>query len=218
MTGKLMFNSNQNRKENTARRRSTGRASIRPQSFGGVRQRITGDRSWGRGCEGNKILSCALANATDGKLHLCSSEADFPALGRMIVQPIRLSMDESMGDLRHLTKQYAAKENIPMERQQDLETAVGEAATNAVVHGGGGTGSVFAVPGQKIQVCIHDNGSGIIEENLPKAMLIRGFSTKDTLGHGMKMILQAVDRVYLLTGVHGTTIILEQDVRHKKVA
>jgi anti-sigma regulatory factor (Ser/Thr protein kinase) len=106
---------------------------------------------------------------------------------------------------------YAIKRGMSVARRQDLETAVGEAATNAVVHGGGGVGSVYFDNGT-LQVFIQDMGSGINQADLPKAALIRGYSTRDTLGHGLKMILDAVDRVYLLTGSGGTTILLEQDL------
>lgn len=32
-----------------------------------------------------------------------------------------------------------------------------------------------------------------------------------TLGHGLKLMLETVDRLYLLTGPSGTTIVLEQE-------
>jgi len=205
MSVNLMYNSNQNRKESIP-------SFSRPQHGG------AGGRTVRHGSHApkNTVLISALANATQGKLHLCSSEADLPRLGTLVVRPMHIAQDESLSELRHRTRDYAAREHVSIERQQDLETAVGEAATNAVVHGGGGTGSVYAVSGLKIQICISDEGPGITEEHIPQATLIRGFSTKDTLGHGMKMILQAVDRVYLLTGTRGTTIVLEQDIRKSR--
>ncbi len=48
-------------------------------------------------------------------------------------------------------------------------------------------------------------------ENLPRATLSRGFSTKATLGHGLKMMLETADRVYLFMGPTGTTVVLDQD-------
>lgn len=48
-------------------------------------------------------------------------------------------------------------------------------------------------------------------ENLPRATLSRGFSTKATLGHGLKMMIETADRLYLLTGPSGTIIVLEQE-------
>jgi sensor histidine kinase regulating citrate/malate metabolism len=62
-----------------------------------------------------------------------------------------------------------------------------------------------------VQVKVADRGPGISLEHLPKATLARGFSTKATLGHGMKMILQTVDRMFLITDATGTTVVIEQD-------
>ena len=96
------------------------------------------------------------------------------------------------------------------ERQFDLVTAASEAGMNAVVHAGSGTGWVSASADGTVQVRVEDQGAGIAMENLPKAALARGFSTKATLGHGLKMMLETVDRLYLLTGKEGTTVVLEQ--------
>ena len=97
------------------------------------------------------------------------------------------------------------------ERQFDLVTAASEAGMNAVVHAGGGTAGVSASAEGIVQVRVEDQGTGITMENLPKAALSRGFSTKATLGHGLKLMLETVDHLYLLTGPGGTTIVLEQE-------
>ena len=97
------------------------------------------------------------------------------------------------------------------ERSQDLETAVGEAAMNAVVHAGGGQGWVCTSAAGTVQVWITDTGTGITMEHLPRATLERGFTTAGTLGHGFWLILRMVDRLWLLTGPTGTTLVLEQD-------
>lgn len=56
-----------------------------------------------------------------------------------------------------------------------------------------------------------DQGRGTALEDLPCATLSRGFSTKATLGHGLKMMLETTDRLCPLTGPGGTTIVLEQE-------
>ena len=55
-----------------------------------------------------------------------------------------------------------------------------------------------------------DHGKGITLENLPNATLKKGYTTAGTMGQGMKMMLQTVDRIFLLTGAAGTTVVLEQ--------
>jgi hypothetical protein len=47
---------------------------------------------------------------------------------------------------------------------------------------------------------------------LPRATLERGFTTAPgNFGHGFWFMLQTVDRVWLLTGPAGTTVVLEQN-------
>lgn len=85
---------------------------------------------------------------------------------------------------------------------------------NAVVHSDTGMGSVFLDERGTVQVWAEDKGKGIAVADLPNATLRRGYSTSGTMGHGFKMILSAVDRVHLLTGGAGTTVVIEQDRTH----
>ena len=89
--------------------------------------------------------------------------------------------------------------------------AASEAGMNAIVHAGGGTGQVAVNTHGTVQVRIVDYGAGITLENLPRAAMERGFSTKATLGYGLKMLLETIDRLFLLTGPTGTTLVMEQD-------
>ncbi len=82
---------------------------------------------------------------------------------------------------------------------------------NAIVHAGGGTAAVGAGPDGLVQVWIEDQGQGIDLSDLPQATLERGFTTAGTMGHGFYIILKTVDRIYLLTGPQGTTVVLEQE-------
>jgi anti-sigma regulatory factor (Ser/Thr protein kinase) len=122
-----------------------------------------------------------------------------------------------MSRLRRLSLKGAQSEGFGAERIQDLVTAVGEAAMNAVVHGGGGEGTVCIVGSGSgaatIQVWIEDKGKGMTLEHIPRATLLKGHSTAGSLGHGFFLMLQTVDRVWLLTGTAGTTVVLEKDQR-----
>jgi sensor histidine kinase regulating citrate/malate metabolism len=63
-------------------------------------------------------------------------------------------------------------------------------------------------------VWVEDQGTGIALEQLPRATLERGYSSGGTtpgFGHGFWMMWQIVDRLWLLTGAQGTTVVLEQD-------
>ncbi len=157
------------------------------------------------------FLRDVLLSVTDGRLRLCQTEADLPAPLTPWADPVPLSREGGLRDLRHQAADAAAASGLEDAQKFDLALAVGEAGMNAVVHAGEGRGQVsWSRDTATVQVRIDDQGRGITVENLPKAALARGYSTKETLGHGMKMILQTVQRQWLLTGPKGTTVVLEQ--------
>ncbi len=159
-----------------------------------------------------KFLRDVLLSVTDGCLHLCDVPDDLPAPRAPFGESVTVSRSGSLADLRRLVWEASESAGLPDDRAHDLLTAVGEASMNAVVHAGEGTAQISLADGT-VQIRIEDQGEGIAVENLPKATLARGFSTKATLGHGFKMMLQTVDRIFLLTGSGGTTVVLEQDRR-----
>jgi PAS domain S-box-containing protein len=159
-----------------------------------------------------RFLRDVLASVTEGRLVLCQSEEELPHLAEPVSAEIQLSMAGGIRDLRIAASDACISNGLADERRLDLITAASEAGMNAAVHAGKGIGRVFAnnVTGM-IQVTVSDQGPGISLENLPNATLRKGFTTAGTLGHGMKMILQSVDRVFLLTGPNGTRVVIEQE-------
>jgi PAS domain S-box-containing protein len=153
------------------------------------------------------FLKDILFSVTEGKLVLCDSAHELPmplAFGGEI--PIS---EQSLSEIRQTSREAADSLDLPADRMHDLITAVGEASMNAVVHGGGGEARVCAGP-DRVQVWIEDHGKGIAMDRLPKAMLERGYTTANSLGHGFFLMLSLIDRLHLLTGPTGTTIVLEQ--------
>ncbi len=164
---------------------------------------------WQRG-----FLRDVLASVTEGKLRLCDTAAELPPmLGADRGETITLNGKGGLRDLRCRAIGAAERGGLADERLHDLVTAVNEAGMNAIVHAGEGTALVCLGPQGTVQVWVEDAGQGITLENLPRATLARGFTTAGTLGHGLKMMLQTADRLWLLTGPTGTTVVLEQD-RH----
>lgn len=157
------------------------------------------------------LLRDVFASVTEGKLRLCASADDLPPPHTRFADPVPLSRTGGIRELRQHVVRACAAASIPAARCDDLETAVGEAAMNAVVHAATGTGHVFTHERGTVQVRVEDEGRGIALSDLPNATLRRGYSTAGTMGHGFKMILTTVDRVHLLTGGAGTTVVMEQD-------
>jgi anti-sigma regulatory factor (Ser/Thr protein kinase)/DNA-binding response OmpR family regulator len=159
------------------------------------------------------FLRDVLASVTGGRLRLCDTSDDLPRPMPVLFESLALGPKGALGEIRNAARQAAIDLGFGDDRWQDLLTAVGEASMNAVVHGGGGTGRVCASENGTVQVWIEDRGKGIDVKDLPKATLSKGFTTAGSLGHGMKMMLECVDRVWLLTGIAGTTVVIEQDRR-----
>ncbi|MEO7716978.1 MAG: PAS domain S-box protein [Capsulimonas sp.] len=156
------------------------------------------------------LLRDVLVSVTEGKLCLLGGEEQLPVMIETVGDPIALTVTEGLRELRAATMDAARQAGFVSERQYDLMTAASEAGMNAIVHGGGGTAQIGLGADGAVQVRVTDQGTGIALENLPQATLARGFSTKATLGHGLKMMLETIDRLSLLTGPGGTVIALEQ--------
>lgn len=157
------------------------------------------------------FLRDVLASVTGGRLRLCDSAADLPREMPEMCAPILLSPTGGMCQLRQAAKLVALAQGFEDDRWQDLITAVSEAAMNAAVHAASGTGRVCSDGHGTVQVWVEDQGGGINVVDLPRAALAKGYTTAGSLGHGMKMMLECADRLWLLTGAAGTTVVLEQD-------
>ena len=158
----------------------------------------------------NQALRDVLLSVTDGKLRLCDTAEQLPAPFSPCRELIPLTRQD-IQTFRHRVRQAARDARLTLDRSSDLETAVGEAGMNAAVHGSEGTGEVYTDAGGTVQVWVTDRGGGIDMVHLPRATLERGYTTAGTLGHGFWLMLNTVDRVWLLTGPAGTTVVLEQD-------
>jgi len=157
------------------------------------------------------FLRDILASVTEGRLHLCQSADELPKYLGVRGVELPLSHDDDIAPIRHAARAIADSLGFPTFRTVDIVTATGEAAMNAVVHAARGRARVCSDGKDTVQVWIEDNGGGISVENLPNATLTLGYSTSHTLGHGFKIMLHTADRVYLLTGASGTTVVIEQD-------
>ena len=158
------------------------------------------------------FLRDVLFSVSEGTFCLCDEAADFSDVLLPVGLPVPLHEKRHLRNLRVAVTDAACARDFPDARMQDLISASGEAAMNAVVHGGGGEARVCASPsGDILQIWITDGGKGIGMDFLHKATLERGFTTTGTLGHGFWLMMKTADRLYLLTGETGTTLLLEQE-------
>ncbi len=154
------------------------------------------------------FLKEMLFGMTEGRLRLCDSEADLPAPLPEAFPPVTLA-PATVRALRKQVLAAAATLRFDDERVQDLETAVGEAGMNAIRHARNGVGVVHADAEKgTVQIWVRDEGDGIAEHLIHRAVE-RGWTTGG-FGQGMFLMHRTCDRVYLLTGAGGTTVVLEQ--------
>lgn len=162
------------------------------------------------------FLRDVLASVTGGRLRLCTTAEELPAPLPVCGETVLLE-SRNLREARYFTQQAAQAVGLNNDRSSDLLTAVGEATMNAVRHGGGGLARACTeVSAGVVQVWVTDHGSGIAVDRLPQATLERGYSGSDGFGHGFWLMLQTVDKVWLLTNPGGTTVVIEQGREEKK--
>lgn len=178
------------------------------------RQRIEQERLIREEAEEGKqqFYKGTIFSITDGKLNLMNHDELSSALAPKCKE-VMISDASDLAKLRAAVEDCCRLHEMSEDRVQELVVAAGEAAGNAVKHAGGGIGRVGHRDGN-IQVSIRDFGSGMDTLILPRATLLRGFSTKPSLGLGYLLILESVDNIYLATDKQGTWILMEKTVKH----
>ncbi|MBC8134271.1 MAG: PAS domain-containing protein [Fibrella sp.] len=157
-----------------------------------------------------RFLKEMLSGFTEGRLRLCFTQSEMPSQLPPLSDPIELTVTS----LRLLRKQLDAVAEglrLPKERLSDFLTASHEAGMNAVRHANGGTARIHGDRDTgMIQVWISDNGPGIAEDMIHRAVE-QGFTTGG-FGQGFFYMQSCTDRLYLLSVANtGTTVVLEMD-------
>ncbi|WP_309123089.1 HD domain-containing phosphohydrolase [Paenibacillus sp.] len=136
---------------------------------------------------------------------------------RLCLRPGELDerLGEHLGSMAIQTKSDIAKSrdyvasfaNYDVKRGMNLKLAVSETATNLIKHAGEGTLSVYRKD-DALQVLVSDRGSGIPLHELPKTVLLSGYSSKSSLGKGFSIIYRMCDEVSIYTSTNGTSLLL----------
>src|SRR5690348_13490127 len=98
-----------------------------------------------------------LLSATAGKVRLCLDASELPDPPERAGPSFKLG-SESLPEFRRGVYKFTSAQRLPAERRQHLLTAAGEAAMNAVVHGGGGEATLATDGHGTVQVRITDGG------------------------------------------------------------
>ncbi|WEG12470.1 ATP-binding protein [Pullulanibacillus sp. KACC 23026] len=156
-----------------------------------------------------KIYRDVIYSATQEKLLLISKEeAEALKDGSVIVKnDIKVISDIPKSRLEVKTRLEFAGYT-----KSELMTwllVISEAITNTLKHAEEGKLTVIENQEKReLRVIVEDKGSGFDLENLPKATLMAGYSTKKSLGQGFQLMLKLSKQVLLYTSNLGSTIIL----------
>ncbi len=144
---------------------------------------------------------------TGGKLILVTEAEITEVLGERLLPEMEITSADQLSTARQAVA-IAVEKRFPELGSVELLTPFGEALNNVLKHAGRGRFSAFVRQGV-VQLCVTDDGPGIDFRTLPKATLVSGFSTAQTLGLGFTIMLQLCDRVLISTRPGSTTVILE---------
>jgi anti-sigma regulatory factor (Ser/Thr protein kinase) len=151
-----------------------------------------------------------------GKIKLLSSRENLKSqLGKSIEEmDIRNASDvpKSRACINRVLEQYPVSCS-----NMKVLVAVSEAASNIVKHATGGRLSIYQTS-DKLQLLLSDKGSGIPLHELPTAILISGYSSKQSLGRGFNLIGNYSDEVKIYSSSEGTCVLMEYGLNSKKPA
>jgi anti-sigma regulatory factor (Ser/Thr protein kinase) len=150
-------------------------------------------------------------SATNGKLVLCNRE-EIDGYWLAPLEELAIRDEGDIREVRRLVRDACEAAGMEEQRIYDLGLCASEAATNALKHGDGGRAAIARVE-DRIRVRIEDNGCGIDPVALPRATLMKGFSTRASMGLGFTIMHELADKIYLHTGAGGTVVILEMGIR-----
>ena len=156
-----------------------------------------------------------ILSVTDGKLDICDPPEIRPYLSRAEIR-IRVSAPAEVSPARREIERYCRDRGAAPERLDLFMIGVGEAITNAVKHAEAGRVYAGVIDGS-VWVGVVDRGRGISSLILPKATLLRGYSTKPSLGLGYTIMLEIADKILLKTGERGTIVILVRQIVEPEV-
>jgi anti-sigma regulatory factor (Ser/Thr protein kinase) len=154
-----------------------------------------------------------ILTATGGKL-IISEPYEIAEINKHVKEIYPLKSPADLESIRVKVKDASVTYGMSESRAENFALCVGEAATNAIKHAGGGEVALIRRD-DKIFARISDHGTGIDALVLPLATLERGYSTSKSLGMGYTIILSIADHVFLSTGPLGTTVVIEMDIYPK---
>ncbi len=157
-----------------------------------------------------EAYSDVFSAVTGDKLLITTKEVIDQSLGKQVGETFSISDFADLSRARERIKDIMEKYFPDLRDSYDILVSAGEITTNAIKHAGGCEVSIYRNE-SSIQLKVTDSGPGIDFSILPKATLVPGFSTEQSLGLGFSIILEICNRVLLTTQPGHTSVVLELD-------
>ncbi|WP_337020078.1 ATP-binding protein [Oceanobacillus massiliensis] len=145
--------------------------------------------------------------ATQGRFLLIGKQdvAKYKSNGLLCEMDIRERQD--VPKARNVAKEAFAKTGMKSSKVLSYNLIISEAVTNILKHAEHGKMLIYQNE-DVFNIVIEDKGPGFPLAILPKATLMAGFSTKESLGQGFTLMMKMANQVLLETSDKGSTLIL----------
>ncbi|WP_227394311.1 ATP-binding protein [Jeotgalibacillus aurantiacus] len=149
--------------------------------------------------------------ATQEKLLLIlKEEIEFFKNGELLLEyMIRKRSD--IADIRNMARQCFEEKGYSKSFMMSCLLVLSESLTNVFKHAKCGHVKIVEDHHQSLHFIVEDEGPGIDLQSLPKATLLNGFSTRESLGQGFNVMMKIASKLRLYTGGQGTTLIISFD-------
>ncbi|MEX2105078.1 MAG: ATP-binding protein, partial [Bacilli bacterium] len=147
-------------------------------------------------------------SVTEGKLTLIDDQELKWIVTQETVVEVPIYKKTDAKTCRETIEKLMASYDLSDKKRFNILLCVSEAVTNVIKHAGEGKMKVYYVE-NVLTIVVEDKGSGIELSDIPKTTLLKGYSTKVSLGHGFSLLVNLMDKIRVNTGPKGTTVVME---------
>ncbi|MFZ3170404.1 MAG: HD domain-containing phosphohydrolase [Carboxydocellales bacterium] len=155
------------------------------------------------------IYKDIMASATKEKIFIVDKDELAGPLSIIFWERVlEVKVSEHLPVLRKALEEWLIQKKIDTKKIKDLVLVVSEMGSNTLKHGKGGEISWGQNNEGTLMILSVDQGDGFNIEKLPQSLLVKGFSTKQSLGYGFSIILEKCKSIVLATDSNGSIILV----------